>query len=227
VKCVTGNGWDIGLQFWPGGDSIMHWQLSETDTLIFWLKTLNTTGYGFQYHHIRIGNLCGGYYKYSGSPSPLNAANGTWKKIKVPLAGGGSPYNYVRTAVGTVSLDDISYVSIHADTWDFGFTIWLDGVQFSSFPTGLPDLSGKSGGFSLYPNPTNGSVNMLWGEEIDSPFGLAIYDLTGRIAFHEEIESGALSAHQHLLDLSGLAPGIYVVIMKSENILNESKLVVR
>ena len=68
---------------------------------------------------------------------------------------------------------------------------------------------------------------MLWGEEIDSPFGLAIYDLTGRIAFHKEIESGALSAHQHLLDISGLAPGIYVVVMKSENVLNESKLVVR
>lgn len=227
VKCVTGNGWDIGLQFWPGGDSVMHWQLSESDTLIFWLKTSNTTGYGFQYHQIRVGNLCGGYYKYSGSPSVLNAANGTWKKIKMPLAGGGSPYNYVRTAVGTVSLDDISWVSIHADTWDFGFTIWLDGVHFSSFPTAVEDLSANEEGIYIFPNPSNGILNITADNPIKGPVELTLYDMTGRVAFHEIMEDNIATDSQITLQLPELSPGIYLLVTKNDAILKESKLVVR
>jgi parallel beta-helix repeat protein len=227
VKCVTGNGWDIGLQFWPGGDSVVHWQLSESDTLIFWLKTSNTTGYGFQYHQIRVGNLCGGYYKYSGSPNVLNAANGTWKKINVPLAGGGSPYNYVRTAVGTVSLDDISWVSIHADTWDFGFTIWLDGVHFSSFPTGVEDLSANPNDIHIFPNPSDGNFNITTGEPIQGPVNLTIYDLTGKVAFEEKLNDYNATDSQITIELNHLSPGIYMVVMRNDAILKESKLVIR
>jgi len=36
-----------------------------------------------------------------------------------------------RSVVGTMSLSQVNYVEIHADTWDYGFTLWVDGVQFN------------------------------------------------------------------------------------------------
>ena len=226
VYCVTGNGWDIGLQFWPGGDSIMHWQLSEEDTLIFWLKTINTTGYGFQYHQIRLGNLCGGYYKYAGSASVLNSANGTWKRIKVPLAGGGSPYNYLRTAVGDVSLDDISYVSIHADTWDFGFEIWLDGVHFSSFPTGIDEIGQIDDHFSCYPNPTDGNLHIKIPGENAQDAEVTLFDITGRTVYKTKLITSPGFSHEWTTELPGLVPGLYLISVKTGDVENIARIVI-
>jgi hypothetical protein len=226
VHCVTGNGWDIGLQFWPGSDTIVHWQLSEQDTLIFWLKTINNTGYGFQFHQIRVGNLCGGYYKYSGSPNVLNAANGTWKKIKMPLAGGGSPYNYVRTQIGDVSLGDISYVSIHADTWDFGFEIWLDGVHFSSFPTGLDEPEDQNLSFNCQPNPMGESAIITWRTDQQGPVSFELYDLTGKRLYWEELNSIMGSTNQFVFYNPDISPGLYLVSMKSADQVQVRKLII-
>ncbi|MCK9399708.1 MAG: right-handed parallel beta-helix repeat-containing protein [Bacteroidales bacterium] len=227
VHCVTGNGWDIGLQYWPGSDTIVHWQLSGQDTLIFWLKTVNTTGYGFQFHQIRVGNLCGGYYKYSGSPNVLNAANGTWKKIKVPLAGGGSPYNYVRTEIGEVSFDDISYVSIHADTWDFGFEIWLDGMHFSSFSTGLDELNGQNLSFNCLPNPMGESAIITWRTDQQGPLNFELFDLTGKQLYWKELNSISETTNQFVFCNPGISPGLYLASMKSAHRVQIRKLIIR
>jgi nitrous oxidase accessory protein NosD len=227
VHCVTGNGWDIGLQYWPPGDTIVHWQISETDTLVFWIKTINNTGYGFQFHQIRLGNQCGGYFKYSGSPSVLNGANGAWKLIKMPVAGGGSPYNYVRSQVGDVSLDDISYVSIHADTWDFGFEIWLDGVHFSSFHVGMDDPAGDDLSLSCQPNPMGESTVIRWNTNQPGPASFDVYDLAGKLMYHKELNSIPAASNQFVFTNPGLSPGLYLVSLKYGQKHAVSKLMIR
>lgn len=227
VHGVTGNGWDIGFQYWPGTDTIVHWQLSEQDTLIFWLKTLNTTTYGFQFHQIRLGNLCGGYYKYSGSATVLNAANGTWKKIKMPLAGGGSPYNYVRSTVGDVSFDDISYVSIHADTWDYGFEIWLDGAHFSSFPTGIDNNYIRDISFTCIPNPMDGSAIITWRTSETGPVRFELLDLAGKQLYYNETISMPGRENQFVLYNPGLSPGLYLISMKTTRQSLIRKLIIK
>lgn len=227
VHGVTGNGWDIGFQYWPGTDTIVHWQLSEQDTLIFWLKTLNTTTYGFQFHQIRLGNLCGGYYKYAGSPNVLNVANGTWKKIKMPLAGGGSPYNYVRTAIGEVSFDDISYVSIHADTWDYGFEIWLDGMHFSSFPTRLDEPENQYLSFDFLPNPMGESAIITWKTDQPGPVNFELFDLTGKLIYGKALNSIRETTNQFVFCNAGISPGLYFASMKSAHQVQVRKLIIR
>jgi hypothetical protein len=44
-------------------------------------------GIGFQYFHIRIGDMAGNYYKYTASPSLLTSAHLNWKQSKVPIGG--------------------------------------------------------------------------------------------------------------------------------------------
>ncbi len=225
VFCETGNGWDIGLHYWPDGDTITSWFLTEQDTLKFWLKTTNNTGYGFQFHHIRVGNNCGGYYKYSGSANVLNSAMGNWIQVNMPLAGGGTPY-YVRSQVGDVSLEDISYVSIHADTWDVGFEIWLDGVHFTSIYSDIEELA-YEGGIQCYnyPNPfctkTTFLLSLPEGTEID----MFISDKTGRTVkrLHLEYKTGGI--HTIELAMNELKPGLYYYTVISPTRLFTNKMI--
>ncbi|TRZ70769.1 MAG: T9SS C-terminal target domain-containing protein, partial [Bacteroidetes bacterium] len=93
------------------------------------------------------------YYKYTASPSLLTSANLIWKQYKVPLAGNSQ---FTRTMVGTMSLDKVNYVEFHADTWDYGYTLWLDGVQFQlcSPVTAVPPKTGAgTNTLQIWPNP--------------------------------------------------------------------------
>jgi len=127
VKFVTSRGWYVALNYRPSGDSLSAWTLSEDDTLRFWVKTKKFIPYGFQYFHIRIGDRKGNYFRYSASPNLLNAAHEVWKKYTFPLTG---DIAFQRSTVGQMNWDEVNYVEFWADTWDYGFTLWLDGVQF-------------------------------------------------------------------------------------------------
>ena len=44
-----------------------------------------------------------------------------------------------RTESGSPTLADVNAVEIHQDTWDFGFTLFYDGLRFAHLsPGGLP-----------------------------------------------------------------------------------------
>ncbi|MEN8224010.1 MAG: right-handed parallel beta-helix repeat-containing protein [Bacteroidota bacterium] len=214
----TGNGWDVGLHYWPEEDTVRQWSLTLADTLKFWLKTANNTGYGFQFHHIRVGNNCGGYFKYSGTSSPLNAANGQWKFIMVPLAGGGSPYSYTKSQIGEVSLDEINYVSVHADTWEFGFDIWLDGVHFTEFGVGQEEHDQQELNVQIYPNPCIDDLYIDIGDESED-VELRIFNLNG-----EEILYRSLP-HSETLNLSALPKGMYFVQLRAGEGMATRKIV--
>ena len=91
------------------------------------MKTIKNPVIGFQSFFIRIGDFRGNYYKYSASTAILNNAHLAWKQYKFPLSGNST---FQRTATGSMSLDSVNYVEFHADTWDYGYTFWLDGLQF-------------------------------------------------------------------------------------------------
>jgi hypothetical protein len=57
----------------------------------------------------------------------LNDAIGKWQHYRTSLDG---DELWHLTKVGEVSLDEINYIEIHADTWGYGFTLWVDGLSF-------------------------------------------------------------------------------------------------
>jgi parallel beta-helix repeat protein len=179
VHISTGNGWDIGAMYRPAGDSIASWSLLETDTLTFWLKSINNTGYGFQFCRVLIGNNCGGYYRYTASAATiLNPTIGQWKRIDIPLAGG---YPWTRVIVGDVSFDDLSYVEIHADTWDFGFELWIDGLTFNTLFTEVNHPKAEvDKQLSIFPNPVKGEATFVLDVSNGAHINLSILDLNGK-----------------------------------------------
>ena len=179
VKLVTGRGWDVALNYRPANDSVSRWSLSQQDTLYFWVRTIRNIMIGFQYFHIRIGDAAGNYYKYTAAPSLLTAANLTWKHYQFPLSGNSQ---FVRTMVGTMSLDSVNYVEFHADTWDYGYTLWLDGVQFypCSPVTEVPPKTDRATcSLQIWPNPFTENARISFRLEYGGTISLEMYDSQG------------------------------------------------
>jgi parallel beta-helix repeat protein len=222
--CWTGNGWDIGLEYWPAGDTIASWSLTDQDTLIFWLKTYNNNQSYFQAYHVRVGNYCGGYFKYSSSASVLTGANGQWKLIKIPLAGGGNPY-YVRTQVGTISLDEINYVEVHADTYGVGFQIWLDWMHFSSVYSGVGEIQDNVIALNVYPNPFMNFTTVSFNLVQEGPVSFQLQDFTGRTVRTYEAGIRPAGESNLVIRTGDLGQGIYLLRMLAGGRILTKKIV--
>ena len=212
LKLVTDRGFDVALTYRPGGDTTAIWSISEDDTLFMWIKTIKNPSYGFQFFHVRIGSYAQGYYKYTASESILTNAHNRWRQLKIPVKGNSV---YQRTEEGFVNLDEISYVEVHADTWDAGFTLWLDGVQFKNCDplTGMEsgDWSQESS-LLIYPNPANDQVIITITPTIVD-CRLLIVDCFGKEVRRVEVDAGTASI---TVDVTDLPSGIYIVRMNGE-----------
>ncbi len=179
VKLVTARGYDMALNYRPSGDSVSHWSLTENDTLYFWVRTIKFIPAGFQYFSIRIGDFKGNYYKYTASVSLLNNAHLNWKYYKFPLSGNST---FARTGLGTMSLDQVNYVEFHADTWDYGFTLWVDGVQFNPCDpvTSVAEVPGGDATlFQNFPNPFTDQTTISYELAAAGRVVLKVYNSAG------------------------------------------------
>lgn len=232
VKLVTGRGWYLGLNYRPGTDSLSNWQLTDDDTLYFWVRTIKQPVYGFQYFHIRIGDGKGNYYRYNSSPNYLNSANQMWRQYKCPVAGGTGFY---RTEIGEMDPDQVNYVEFDADTWDYGFTLWVDGVQFEPCDpvTDTETLVKRTNpALRVWPNPSPEGFEIELEVNETQPVCVEIYDLYGR--FMATVISATLSPGQYRYryspgeagsDLKACGGSLYVLRLTSPAGVRTVKLV--
>lgn len=132
IEIVATGGADNYVRY-PHG-LLAEWDLSDVDSIRFWALAEND--FSFQGHSpwVRLGNHQDGYFEWRPNYEALNQAIGTWTQYVIPIEGDAT---WARTTSGTPDLSDINYLQIHADTWDYGFVLWLDGVGFD--PTPAPD----------------------------------------------------------------------------------------
>ena len=74
---------------------------------------------------------------------------------------------------------------------------------------------------SVYPNPFNDELSILHHGNQDEPFGLSVYDFSGKLVYHQQFRGVPAS-----LDLSGLKPGVYSLLFYSSS-LSERQTVVK
>jgi hypothetical protein len=142
IKFDTTGGFDTYLKY-PAG-LVGHWDLRSVTTLNVWFYAVNPN-LGFQNGSpwIRLGNFTGDYVELHATTEILNDCRNVWRSYSIPLAGNST---WERTEHGTPDLKNINTIEIHADTWDAGFQLWVDGLSFSPQPVpvdddgdGLPD----------------------------------------------------------------------------------------
>ena len=139
IKFVTDGGFDTSIRY--PATVTAQWDVSGANYLNIHLRTENPN-LGFQSGSpwIRLMDADNNYFQYqyySGSEptNKLNETRGVWRSYSIPLNAPSPPTNgWGRTTNGSPSLSDIHYIEIHADTWDSGFIMWVDGLSFDPQP---------------------------------------------------------------------------------------------
>lgn len=115
--------------------------------------------------------------------------------------------------------DTVQYYILTAEDAQCVSTDYVAVKLVDSLPSGLMETAGNAQ-FSLYPNPTNGQVYIV----LDGNAGeaqLLITDLAGKAILPEQAITG-----KQLLNVSGLAQGIYLVHIFTEQESGVERLVV-
>jgi hypothetical protein len=125
IRFETTGGFDTSLRY-PRGQARL--DLSGHSHLRFFAYAENPN-IGFQGDVPWVRLLAsGGSVDLRPSNTPLNQAIDTWHEFVIPLA---RDADWTRTETGTPDLSETHAIELHADTWGYGFTLWLDGVRFT------------------------------------------------------------------------------------------------
>jgi len=78
---------------------------------------------------------------------------------------------------------------------------------------------------NVYPNPAINELNVNWENEQTGTAHISIIDMTGRTVYETGLEMAATSGNA-LLDISNINNGIYVILIKSDNISYKGRLLI-
>ncbi|MBK7763120.1 MAG: aryl-sulfate sulfotransferase [Bacteroidetes bacterium] len=89
------------------------------------------------------------------------------------------------------------------------------GTKFTYIAAGLheKDLSAR---IEVYPNPTNGKLNIMDNGQLGKNFTVSVYDMYGRLLMN--------FSNQNQLDVSSLANGMYTLLIHAENGMATKKI---
>ncbi len=138
--------------------------------------------------------------------------------ISVTIVGGTAPYSYVWKRDGVVysSQEDLNNLP------GGQYSLLVTDAQGCTVTSALLTLSGSvrtmepewAQGLRVQPNPARDQVRLTWSEPLAEVFSIAIFDIAGRQVQQVEAEKNANSLR---LDLAGLAPGLWLLHIRSAN----------
>ena len=84
------------------------------------------------------------------------------------------------------------------------------------------EIQNKS--IAVFPNPTNGQIQVTWETPLRSEFSFSLYDISGRRIFSKEFASQGL---KETINLDDMPKGIYIYELNEDNrTLKTDKLVI-
>ncbi len=235
VHMLSEGGYDIIMRYHPADYKLMRWDLSEVDTIKFWLKAEidnPNNPWGFQETFIRLGtSVCGedpGYieFKNDANPNVLNPALGTWRLFKIPMQGNAL---WTKSVAGNVDLSKITYVDFNFDVWDLGVEVWLDGFTFAPLPGISIEQESEQENIvhDFYPNPVENEINIPFDLQNGDHVKIDLFDVVGNhIA---TIEDRYMGAGEHTIQymLNDMSQGIYFIRFETKDFSQVKKMIVR
>jgi hypothetical protein len=153
-------------------------------------------------------------------------------ELVIPLTGDAS---WIRTVTGSPTLSEVTGIEIHADTWDYGFTLWLDGLTFETDPAAVGGDPVRPARLALpqnAPNPFAGGTTINFALPSPGPVELRVFDATGRrvrTLVADRLPAGAHQCHWNGRDDAGqpVGTGVYFARLRAGDRTLERKMVVR
>ncbi|MCD4791170.1 MAG: T9SS type A sorting domain-containing protein [Bacteroidales bacterium] len=110
--------------------------------------------------------------------------------------------------------------------WHLDLNIWVkknrEDYFWSKFETSNISKHHQNVSVSVYPNPTDGFVNIIINEHITNPVNLFVIDSKGKI-----VKNQIITKQQSSIDLSELPKGIYFIHLDNPQLLKTIKVVVQ
>jgi hypothetical protein len=136
LKFITDGGFDTYVSYPSTSGAI--WDLRGSNYLRIGFYSQNTNDFGFQSGSPWIRLRGGGdsyfqyqYYQNGGAYDLLDETRGEWKSYLIPLDASPTEDNgWRRTSLGNPTLANVAQIEIHSDTWEYGFSLWIDGICF-------------------------------------------------------------------------------------------------
>ena len=84
----------------------------------------------------------------------------------------------------------------------------------------------SSPGINVYPNPSYGKITLNFNSGRSDKYTLQIISITGKIV-HNEMVDAIEGINEKEIDLTNLAKGIYILILQSENVKEQKRIIVQ
>ena len=102
---------------------------------------------------------------------------------------------------------------------------WVSGPMITTLSPrlgdGLPDMS-----FNVYPNPADGQVMVSFTTMEEGSYTVRLVDMFGRVVKNEVDNAGA-GDNIHVMNLDGLAKGVYIIELEKGSQVNKTRLVIQ
>lgn len=217
----TDGGFDTLVRY--PGDKLVRWDLSASTALRFWIYAENPN-WGFQGNvpWVRLGCPDGSHFTFApAGGTPLNLARDQWYEYVIPLTGDAA---WTRTIHGSPSLAAISSLEIHMDTWEYGFSAWIDGVRFEPVVASdatLPVAPSVTALGQNVPNPFNPATTIRYSLDREGAVSLLVFNARGERV--RRLFAGHQSAGAHAIEWDGsddagrsVSAGAYFCTLESQ-----------
>ncbi len=175
-----------------------------------------------------------GYYKYISSGTDSGAMHVVCQNIGNVLLDTGviftasSSWKYFEMPFHLSSLPDtmrVDFASSFNFTGTGGSRLWIDELQLKSqhlHTSGILFSSASSFGITAFPNPAQNQLNIRFGANIPSEFGLKIYNLQGRLMIDKEFNTGSSTVS---VPIDQLSAGLYFYEVTANGAVVRNKFV--
>ncbi len=135
---------------------------------------------------------------------------------------------FLNIDTGSVQYTTVKFYDINTG-WAGGFNVSSsDGGIYkwnSTLVTSAPEPSKQISEISIYPNPSNGHINIFVPRTKDI-FSIQIFNTLGKMVYHNNMRNGSSSQYKSF-NLSFLPKGIYIAVIKNDNQISKQKIVIQ
>jgi hypothetical protein len=102
---------------------------------------------------------------------------------------------------------------------------WTAALSFTTLSQRLPEEGNLAVPFNVYPNPADEAVTIAFSTMQEGAYNIKLIDMLGRTV-KSEIANAGLGENTYIMNLDGIAKGIYTVTLQQGDNISKAKLVV-
>lgn len=116
-------------------------------------------------------------------------------------------------------------IRMNCDAQQNSVSAWSAITTFTTLAQRIGESDNSELSFNVYPNPADALVTIAFPSMDDGIYNIKLIDMTGRIV-RSETDNASSGDNTHIMNLDGIAKGVYTVILQNGDNISKAKLVV-